>query len=75
MKLSRRMRQNLNLVPDDGESAESGMSVIHYPSQMDPLVKRGLVTYEERMVPVMLPRVFARLTDLGRRVKHQNTDD
>lgn len=39
---------------------------------LDPLVKRGLVTYEMRHVPVILHKPVARLTALGRAVKHSN---
>jgi len=69
VKLSRLMRQNLNLIPDEGEAS------VFYQSQVDPLKRRGLVEYEMRDVWVKHRKPVARLTDLGRRVKYQNTDD
>lgn len=69
MKLSRTMRQNLNLVPNEGEGE------FFYMSQADPLTKRGLVTVERRTVMVPRVKIYARLTDLGRRVKMQNHED
>lgn len=80
MKLSRDMRHNLNLTPDaeDGGIAEwpdERNATIFYQSQLDPLKRRGLLTYEE--VEVMRPvrRYRVKLTELGRRVKMQNSDD
>lgn len=80
MKLSRQMRQNLNLTPDaeDGGVADyytGEKGTIHYASQLEPLAARGLLTFEQ--VTVMRPvwRYHVKLTPLGRRVKMQNTDD
>jgi len=69
VKLSRNMRMNLNLVPDEGEEA-----CFFYQSQADPLKARGLIEYEMRPVQVTVLKPVVRLTDLGRRVKYQNTD-
>lgn len=78
MKLSKGMRQNLNLIPDEPEPGDYGDFVdpsIFYHSQLEPLERRGLLTYE--WVQVMRPvRKFrVKLTELGKRVKRQNTDD
>lgn len=73
MKLSRWMREALNLCPDaeEGDVADG----IFYHSQLDPLKRRGLLEFE--MVTVMRPvrRFRVKLTPLGHRVKRQNTDD
>lgn len=80
MKLSRQMRQNLNLVPEaeeggvaDHYAGEKG--TLFYASQLEPLAKRGLLTFEQ--VTVMRPvwRYRVKLTPLGRRVKYQNSDE
>lgn len=69
MKLSRQMRQNLGAIPDEGEM------VAFYESQFDPLKRRGLVEYEMRDVQITVRKPVGKLTDLGRRIKYQNTDD
>lgn len=73
MKLSPQMRMNLDMTPDadEGDVADS----IFYHSQLEPLARRGLLTF--KTVTVMRPvrRFHVQLTDLGRRVKRQNSDD
>lgn len=69
MKLSKQMRDNLNQVPDEGEHR------FFYASQCDPLAKRGLIEWEMKDVVVTIRKPVARLTELGRRIKYQNSDD
>lgn len=56
MKLSRHMRMNLNLVPDEGEGR------FFYRSQAEPLAARGLITWEMREHQITIRSPFARLT-------------
>lgn len=69
MKLSHLMRQNLNQIAEDGETA------LLYASQMEPLAKRGLVEWKMRAVQITVFKPVGRLTELGWRVKYQNTDE
>lgn len=80
MKLSRQMRMNLNLAPDAEEGAiaewpDERNAMIFYSSQLEPLKRRGLLTYETVEVMRPVQRFRVKLTELGRRIKYQNTDD